>query len=113
MENEIISKELLSEVLSCEIIEVYINEDSNTNNISFDWISIQSKHRAEINIHELAHRCKEWAINNEYTILSGYKTGRGYVYIREIDSPAGWQQKTEPEAIFKACQWIYDNKDKG
>ena len=85
------------------------------------------------NIYELAHKCKEWACKKGYSIISisdfdirhdtidnydkYYFTAyinmnlfpelnkKEYTHLHDINS------STEPEAIFKACQWILDNKD--
>ena len=94
-----ITKELLSEVLGVyKIIEPYGNI------LVWEWDKSYSNNNCSINIYELAHKCKEWALQYDYTILSskGYATISGKVFY----------DKTEPEAIFKACQWILENKDK-
>ena len=72
----------------------------------------------------MVHKCKEWATEKKYTILTedmhpnGYfayvlsnkESIENYGYLKAIkDIP---HNKTEPEAIFAACQWILDNKDK-
>ena len=75
-----ISKELLSEVLETKAWDIKIS-----NNILICLIGDGSEYR--LNIHELAHKCKEWACTYKYLLESG---------------------STEPEAIFKACQWILD-----
>jgi hypothetical protein len=68
-----------------------------------------------INVHELAHKCKEWAALKDYEIYSldgfagmnpqGGDGGSSYF----LDEFHG---ESEVEAIFKACQWILDNKEK-
>ena len=104
------SKELLIEILGqdrktpCNKLEM---EVGNNYLIIDDWI--------KINIYELSHRCKEWAYKNDYALFTGkdwvdgddmwfcleqqkYKSEVAYCKWNEAD--------TEPEAIFKACEWI-------
>lgn len=102
-----ISNELMSKVLDREVLQ-YANGhyDFILNGITYTSYPM--------NIHELAHRCKEWAYQN-YSIMlesavvfnaSGCKVidNTGFC-VMVVDA------KTEPEAIFKACQWILDNKE--
>jgi len=121
-----ISKELLSEVLKLNI--TYIER---CNNSIVYKISVYDREE-EVNIYELAHKCKEWALIRGYSLLSGKPIVRGEegtqvfnywykCYIWEIDensidSPTQntkieTNSETEPEAIFKACQWILNNKE--
>ena len=64
----------------------------------------------DTNIYELAHICKEWAYTKDYgvssTVFSNtdkvavvYAVDKKSIY-KYFDAP------TEPEAIFKACEWI-------
>ena len=102
-----ISKELLSEVLG--------NYDFN------DYTIINNKlryHRGHygINIHELAHKCKEWAFSKGYTLESasipkGNFTSSYCVIMENTASRNCYSNfavhgDTEQEAIFKACEWI-------
>lgn len=79
----------------------------------------------DINIYELAHKCKEWAWNQEsYQIQSmfihlEFKTAKELSEIPKCQAIVCnehgkfvdfFDAKTEPEAIFQACQWILDNK---
>lgn len=111
-----IDKELLSEVLGIEVFKV---KDKTTgdlyvpdNCIGFEW---KEEIAGLINIYELAHKCKEWALNfnenvfwldtrlhNDCTTIWLYKNG--------LQVNVVFQEKTEPEAIFKACDWIYNNE---
>ena len=106
-----ISKELLSEVLNQIIESVHKPKDSNKINYTVSFGGYWS-----INIYELAHMCKEWAekqTHYEFVVYAGdvYLTdqglgGEGGFYCEEL-----FEADTEPEAIFKACQWILDNKE--
>ena len=72
-----------------------------------------------INIHELAHKCKEWVTKNDYTI-----TLEQTVYVNALVYTATIQgisynikttklsfSGTEPKAIFAACEWILQNRE--
>ena len=124
-----ISSELLSEVLGYEINNVDIIQDTL---LHFNGTEIGTEYEdwETINIHELAHKCKEWARSQDINLEGGVelictlaganKTSPSYYcYIfkedwifpleKEIHYTRGY---TGPEAIFKACQWVLDNKDK-
>lgn len=137
--SEIISKELLSEITKRNIhrVETSIDDYSIPENQVKYWCETTVV-PFYINIHELAHKCKEWAIKNNREdarnnsgnhfyinhidsshigVFEHYQCCVGY---RGLDKDGDWSdiQKcfsgkgmTEPEAIFKACQWILDNKD--
>lgn len=129
-----ISKELLREVLGYEIIDIFFIE-GNIVTFHFRCGSLDSFHTESINIHELAHKCKEWANKKRaYIILSGiceyrdvsvqpekryltYFCDMGFgIPTQKWIGHVGNNSKrvyatTEPEAIFKACQWILDNKE--
>ena len=105
------SKELLSEVLDIKVVEVYkIGSNPNFKDNTLLYRVEGCGDLFTINIHELAHKCKEWA-----NIKKGMYLSSGY---DEVDKK--WEAMmmqitfvadTEPEAIFKACQWILDNKE--
>ncbi len=114
-----ISKELLSVVLEkhprIEITDIEVKKNS------LCWIdaeipkSVYDETRS-INIYELAHKCKEWANDKGYTLESTEKWCNYYRgNINEVNIDDGYIDytiaDTEPEAIFKACQWILENED--
>ena len=131
-----ISKELLSAVLGVKFgtyfrdwqeteARLWVDNTGSTPYVCWDAVPFVD----EINIYELAHKCKEWAVNQGYTLISGR-----YLYNCEIQKSSciinlnftylddgefttdsysnleEFEADTEPAAIFKACQWIYDNK---
>jgi len=117
-----INKELLSKVLD-------INLKDNVCVVVDNEIHISFEDRVDkINIYELAHKCKEWIIDMEqnqgicthktfYTQTDGYEWYCGFASIQTTyDDEAILKDiskaDTEVEAIFKATQWILDNKDK-
>ena len=69
----------------------------------------------KINIYELAHKCKEWARDNEFFLRSFYDYEGAFCYIsapvwaNKIDIiKTGFCSDTEPEAIFRASEWILE-----
>ena len=109
-----ISKELLSEVFGIDILEV---QNELYKSRLYYSVANRSKpmnrQNRYLNIHELAHKCKEWAFDaGEWHIKSHkviYPKGMWRV---EFESPSEDLQTihevTEPEAIFKACEWIME-----
>lgn len=111
---EIISKELLKEVLGYRAIYENLSIMEMSDNILYFGYD-------NINIYELAHRCKEWALTKEYWITSGIQNRNeiadydGFCLIKDFNHDLEDFMKTgssECEAIFKATQWILDNKEK-
>ena len=105
-----ISKELLSEVLG---YKVELVKSNNGTTLYFN----KYENGDYINIHELAHKCKEWAVLKGYEIETKlYAIGTeiyssaNISYGRNMGKYIDTITTTEPEAIFKACQWILDNK---
>lgn len=115
-----ISKELLSAVLGIEIANV-------KNMIGSDLCFNNKEHGEVINIYELANKCKEWAKNKGYYLLSGiytYNDKTDGTYDCLINQNFSYEDdgchisrgesclksfngfNTEPEAIFEACEWI-------
>ncbi len=104
------SKELLSEVLKINNkVSWYFEIKDNTLFYDGDY-----NLNGSINIHELAHKCKEWAIGNNWRIDSSISIdllGQAIVYhITERLIPSKWiyNQDTEPDAIFKATSYIIE-----
>ena len=115
-----ISKELLSEVLG-EIQEFSYLTDGIYYCLLGDFDEWHT-----INIYELAHKCKEWALRQGargYSIDSVIKSTKGYARVgwyeknhkdqhgqyREHQFYSEWfeaDDNSEPEAIFYACEWI-------
>ena len=117
MVEDIISKELLSEVLGVKISSKYgvIGKDVKDNRFYYLLEGYKHIHSdaQEINIHELAYKCKEWAWEQGYVINSHYAKDDCYARANNmVEFSIESKEKTEPEAVFKACQWILENKDK-
>ena len=104
-----ISKELLSEVLG-----VYVRDgwyfDCEILIYTYDKIlGLDENYHAEINIYELAHKCKEYARSYDYYIESVvFEYGsRAFVHKKYVHNPLEiLNDKTEPAVIFKACEYI-------
>ena len=104
-----ISKDLLSEVLEININK--IKEVHKVNNI-IKIVDTKNMYN-DINIYELANKCKEWAYEIDFYIYSIFTfAGEGACYVTKDDEIlkrlATFAGDSEPEAIFKACQWILD-----
>ena len=101
-----ISKELLCQVLNKKIdkIEYIKNKDYR---VYYEWKPNGSLFD-DINIYELAHRCKAWANKLEFQISTKPDLDE---WVSVIYTPYAEELKiirttTEPEAIFQACEWI-------
>lgn len=119
-----ISKKLLTEVLGLveepnKIILVsrnkYENNIKQTLQISYN----NGSEPNEINIYELAHKCKEWAFKQHFEIHSASNSLYGdkpIAYIQDtalcgVELPSIFEANIEPEAVFKACEWILKQKE--
>lgn len=110
-----ISKELLSEVLNLNI--TYI--ECCNNSIVYK-ISVYDREE-EINIYEFVFKCKEWAFSKGYIISSGLTpvlgvNKDGWAEVFSSSTPLDgklhtFKQLSEPEAVFKACEWILKHKE--
>ena len=114
--NYLPSKEVLTEILKENVKEVYeigSNPNFKDNTLLFNLNGCGEL--CNINIYELAHKCKEWAYNDKslcgYSIeLKSYKSEFGYWLCELMSEDITFSGDTEPEAIFAACQWIIDNR---
>ena len=123
-----ISKELLSKVLDNEVpYQVKVHKIIIKNNsLNYFYNSKDSggglfEANEYINIYELAHKCKEWAYIQGYVIFSKIRLNSSYAscyfdiigkHDYEDDYHNDFRAECEPEAIFKACQWILDRNSK-
>ena len=111
-----VSKELLSEVLHCDVYKIDIKDNALEYDCDFDDVPIVRI----INIYELAHKCKEWAYSQGYILFSKIRLSSSLAscyfdtmgkHDYEDEYHDDFRAETESEAIFKACQWILDNKN--
>lgn len=112
-----ISKELLSEVFGEKRVILDYEVSINKTEIHYGHKDIDED--GFINIYELAYKCKEWAIgeygfslhsfpcpDDTYTCeIYKFHKSTGYVIVDWFNC------LSEVESIFKACQWILDNKE--
>ena len=61
--------------------------------------------------HCLSNKCKEWAYSTYGIMIQSYPyCGKGRAdAIKGLKVDEVFKEKTEPEAIFKATQWVLDN----
>lgn len=106
------SKELLSEVLGINVKTIYhINSNPNLEKFDLPYSINGSGDLLNINIYELACKCKKWAKN--YTLVSAYyfengEEGAWCCLHKDLCAVGGemFEADTEEEAIFKACDYI-------
>lgn len=113
-----ISKELLSEVLGYRVLSNILIQEEIIIKLNFEYFQTKYEND-EINIYELAHKCKEWALSKGYELRTstiGIVDVYDHIYIDKEDGLTGVfincrkEADTEPEAIFKACEYIMENK---
>ena len=110
------SKELIISVLNLPRDEVKIITYYGENEILINGTILKdgkTKTIARIfNIYELANECKEWAFDKEYVLVSFCESKNLWSCdIEKINQHGNlmdyFQADTEPEAIFKTCEWIF------
>jgi len=118
-----ISKELLSEVM-LTVDEITFVDKGVADYIVWQGVLDEGNFcEGTICIYTLAHKCKEWAYNYGYNIfiekhsISIYeahiKCSR-FNMIKDYGKFVDYypREDSATEAIFKACEWILENKDK-
>ena len=105
-----ISEKLLGKVFGDQ--KVIIGQIDNDIEYVIDGIT------SRMNIYEVMYKCKEWAINkHKYRLLTEPYNDYGYIdWMVEAtlygkSNPKRFSlYKSEPEAVFKACEWILENE---
>jgi len=114
-----ISNELLSEVLGCDCSECYFEDTYNLIHYKYEydvtWSEYVRVDNSEINIYELTHKCKAWALTAGFSITSTNSWMGDNTPCAQAVSNNGCEYQwieadTEPEAVFKACQWVLENR---
>jgi hypothetical protein len=120
---ESINKSLLNEVLNKKFYKIEFagfGTYTCSNTLICRYIKDDENYSEQINIYELAHKCKEWAFKQGYS-LNVFNSNSNYHEVTPntlAQNDEEWVEhpysiaSSEPEAVFKACQWILDNKDK-
>ncbi len=100
------TKELLKEVLGMYATPYDITQKDSK--LFFSWDNSSGKASSDVNIYQLAHMCKEWAFDNDYSISSyKEKSSQGNMYRVSVNNGnMSTARKTEPEAVFAASEWI-------
>ena len=109
-----ISKELLKNILGIKVDVDYIRNEINYNkHVEYDLSCGDSE---SINIHEVAHMCKEWAFKKGYLILSYPSKSELVFFTDTVDTCYNTNfengKKYDPMCDIKVCEWILENKDK-
>ena len=107
-----ISKELIKNVLAEETKN--LSEDFSFD-IDEDYIVFRDEGETlfDYNIYKFAFKCKEWALTQNYSILSlsTKDGGKCEFYLKSKNSIKDKikRDKSEVESIIKACSWILEN----
>lgn len=113
------STELLTLILDKKLTDVSIKTKNIVGMQSFEVLSYRPLYDnasfREINLYELAHKCKKWALSKEWHINSKLNENGASSYVcwnQDICNFTGeyFVANTEPEVIFKACQWILNDQ---
>jgi len=107
-----ISKQLMREILGKEVFNIRFAsfgtyEDKNT--IIADYMKDEDHFSDTINIHEVTHKCKVWAMGEGFRVIE-----YGYcVKVFKEDNIVFNQCRLElfdKELFFEACQWVIENR---
>ncbi len=102
-----ISNELLSIILKTEtFLPIWQN---NYNEIVYSTKSYKETGNS-INIYELTHKCKKWIANKEHSCNSGISNKNHKAFCNLNGNT--YFGETEPEAVFKATQYILELEEK-
>ena len=111
MTRELVSALIINKILGTEYVKVFYSVINGGGTL----ILMQDSKKDEIgiNAYELASLCKEWAFENGYYIESGKHLMLNWestVNSRDLKSQLGgyFNGNSEPESIFKACNYIKD-----
>ena len=85
--------------------EIYFDTKSYDDGIAFN-----SNHK--INIHELSNVCKKWAIKKGFKLWSIVDDENSSICRVNCLEKTEYYADTEPESVFKACEWIVNHKEK-
>ena len=111
---KMISKELLSEIVGFEVVEILqcrdntiVAYDGTTSSKTEDWNEC-------FNIYELQYLIKKWAWENHYIIDSDFNvpecTATIY-WVSKINKPIIFKGKTEFDAVIKASEYIQEKRN--
>lgn len=103
-----ISKELLSEVLGINDI-VHVQKEGSCS----IFISRANNPAYIISINDLFFKCKEWASSKKFELFSAkLRNCYNCCLYGEYGEEEDFNSTSEQQAVFKACQWILEQKGK-
>ena len=107
------SEELLREIMEIGTDSIIDDVEVYKNNILY---AVDGQYADDINIYELMHLMKEWAVNKGFVVLSRNDSiGYRWTVILSIPSNLNFnkpfEQLSEFEAVIKACEWILKQKE--
>jgi len=102
------SKELLSAVLGIEVEGGIERIVLNDNTLTFAYSDEDMW--SDINIYELMHMMKEWAISKKVYILSNISFIGGTAITLNGSEDNLFVANTELEAVTIACEWILEQQ---
>lgn len=110
-----ISKELLGEVLQEPIYAEPYVKGNELFWIRFYLPSVDDgiEQEVSINLYELAHKCKEWAVSKGYTLVEAplmlritrLCTNQNKIWEYTLEEQNNGEY-FKPEYTFKACEWV-------
>ena len=119
-----ISKKILEAVLGYKVKLMPKNTSLNPRGVDIVYMLDINYPKASkikvksINLYELAHKCKEWVLDEGYWITIGIGattqlvlTSKGTTILDSELYRIEDKDLTEHEAVFKACEWILKQKD--
>ena len=112
-----ISKNIFQEVMKLKLKDGWDDITIKDNKVNY-WLPDGEYFIPEdINIYELSHKCKVWAFSKGYPFNVYYKNDYFERCEPKYDIDLYNHRKsfcndTEPEAIFKACEWILKEIEK-
>ena len=113
---------------SKELLKIVLKVERPIDNIAFieRWSTIiyfvNGGNERTINIYELAHKVKEWALKQGYRIASQLiERGitidigmNGFAVVHTCNREVNKEREdTELEAVFAAGEWVLNQQDKG
>ena len=114
----ILTRELLSVVFGKEVA---LDDNIQITETIIHYSNVT--HMSEINIYELANKCKIWALTQNCSIMSTFKHTFGHARVewyekghfdkfnqaRELNFYSSWfKEENEALAVISASQWILD-----
>ena len=108
-----ISKELIKNVLTKET--EYLSDDFTFSpEDNYILFVDEGESQFEVNLDTFARLCKEWAYSTYGIMIQSYPyCGKGRAdAIKGLEVDEVFKENTEPEAVFKACEWILNKVNK-